>query len=84
MARQCQRQILAVDTIAVVAYAHQLDATGFQFDIDTTGSGIKRILDQLLDHGCRALDDLARCDLVDQGIGQGFYAHLGLSRGRTF
>ena len=29
-------------------------------------AGVEGVLDELLDYGCRALDDLARSDLVDE------------------
>ena len=45
-------------------------AAALQLDSDVAGAGVERVLDQLLDDGRRALDDLARRDLVGDGIGQ--------------
>ena len=38
-------------------------------DGDLAGAGVEAVLDQFLDDGCGALDDLAGGDLVDQVIG---------------
>jgi len=39
-------------------------------DGDRLGAGVKRVFDQLLDDGCRALDDLAGCDSIDRSFRQ--------------
>ena len=56
-------------------------------------AGVERVLDELLDHGCRALDDLARGDLVDErafedpnghGFGWRGNRRASLAAGRAF
>ena len=75
MARDRQRQFVGNDAGAVVADADQADAAFLQVDVDTQGTGIQRVFNQLLDHGRRALDDFAGGDLVDKGVGQLSYRH---------
>ena len=66
VARERERQFGGRDALAVVANADQPDAAVLDVDRHLTRAGIERVLDQLLDDGCRALDDLARGDLVDE------------------
>ncbi len=65
-----EHQLVAVDAAAVVAHAAQAHAAFFDFDLDATRTGIDAVLDQLLQHGCGSLDDLARGDLMDELFGQ--------------
>ena len=70
VARDRQRQFVGGDAAAVVADADQAHAALFQVDVDAARTGIERVLHQFLDHGRRALDDLAGGDLVDEGVGE--------------
>ena len=66
VARERERQLRGRDAAAVVAHADQADAAVLDVDRDLPGAGVERVLDQLLDDGRRALDHLARGDLVDE------------------
>ncbi len=57
-------QFVGRDADAVVAHAAQLGAAFFDLDLDRAGARVETVLDQFLDHGRRALDDLAGRDLV--------------------
>jgi hypothetical protein len=46
------------------------DAAGFQPDLDPCRARVEAVLDQLLDHRGRPLDDFAGGDLADQRIRQ--------------
>ena len=70
MPRQREQQLVAIDAAAVVAHAAQAHAAFFDLDLDAPRAGIEAVLDQLLHHGGRTLDDLARGDLVDELFGQ--------------
>jgi hypothetical protein len=64
-----QRQVLALDPGPVVGDGNSLDDADCELDVDLRRSGIERVLEQFLQRGGRAFDDLAGGDLVDQ-IGQ--------------
>ena len=68
--RQRERQLIALDAAAVVAHAAQSRAALFDLDLDAARAGIEAVLDQLLEHGRRALDDLAGGDLMDELFGK--------------
>ena len=70
VARHRQRQFVGRDAAAVVADADQAHAAFLQVDVDAARAGVERVLDQFLDHGRRAFDDLAGGDLVDEGVGK--------------
>ncbi len=70
VARERQQQLVALDAAAVVAHAAQAHAALFDLDFDAARAGIDAVLDQLLEHGRRALDHLARGDLMDELFGQ--------------
>ncbi len=62
--------VLAAHAAAVVAHLDQRLAAVLQLDPHVARARVERVLDQLL-HGRRgALDDLARGDLVGDGVGQ--------------
>ena len=61
--------VIAPHAQAVVAHADEILAPLHDLDRDGMGLGIERVLDQLLDDGCRAFHDLAGCDLVDEIVG---------------
>ena len=54
------------DAVTVVANPDQADAAVLDVDGEAPRAGVEGVLDELLDYGCRALDDLARSDLVDE------------------
>ena len=68
MAADRQRQLGRIDAATVIADPDQAHPAFLQLDVDPVRTGIKRVLDQLLDHRCRAFDDFAGGDLVDQGV----------------
>jgi hypothetical protein len=70
VARERERQVLALDAGAVVGHADPLDATAGNVDVDLRRAGIERVLEQFLERRRRPLDDLARGDLVDQQVGE--------------
>jgi hypothetical protein len=75
-----QRQVGSVDAVAVVADPDQAHAAFLEVDVDAARAGIERVLDQLLDHGRRPLDDIAGRDLVDEGVGKLADGHGGRHR----
>ena len=58
------------DARAVVGDADAPDAAAFDIHVDLRRARIERVLEQLLQRRRRALDDLARGDLVDEVVGQ--------------
>ena len=76
--RHRQRQFFGRNAAAVVANADQAHPAFFQIDVDTPGAGVERVFDQLLDHRCRPLYDLAGGDLVDQGVGKCLDRHAAM------
>ena len=70
MARDRERQVLALDAGAVVGDADALDAAAGEVDVDLRRARVERVLEQLLQRRRRPLDDLAGGDLVDQQVGQ--------------
>jgi hypothetical protein len=69
MSRQCDSDLLRTNADAVVAHAYQTRAATLQFDVDAPCGRVQGILDQLLDHGRRPLDDLAGSDLIYESVG---------------
>src|SRR2546430_4462207 len=74
-----ERQVLGRDADAVVGHPDQDGAAVPQVHRDAPGGGVEAVLHELLDRGGRALDDLARRDLVDEVIGQPPDARHGAS-----
>ena len=70
MALEGQQGIVPVHAVTVVAYADKAAAAGFDLDADSVCAGVEGVLQQLLDDGRRALDDLAGGDLVGHLFGQ--------------
>ena len=54
----------------IVGNANEPPPAAVGRDIDPGGAGIKRILDQFLDHARRAFDHFAGGDAVDRGFGK--------------
>lgn len=70
VAIECQQDVVTSHAPAVVDHPHKPLATGFEHDAHFVGTCIERVLDQLLDHRRRPLDDLTGGDLTDQMVGQ--------------
>ena len=77
MARQRQRELVGGNAAAVVAHARESHAARFDFHLDASRAGVEAVLDQLLDDGGRALDDLAGRDLIDEVIVEDADRHGG-------
>jgi hypothetical protein len=65
---QRQRGVLARHAAAIVAHADESDPAILDLHVHRAGGGVERVLDQLLDHGRRALDHLSGGDLVDEVV----------------
>ena len=72
VAFQTQQCVVATHAEAVVRDADQAASARLDFHRDSRGLRIERILDQFLDDTGRALDDLARRDLVRDVVRQEF------------
>ena len=70
MAFEGQQGIVAVHALAVVGDADEAAAAGLDFDANAVGAGVQGILQQFLDHGGRAIDNLAGGDLVGNLVGE--------------
>ncbi len=68
MARQRELELGGGNSAAVVAHARESHAAGFDLHFDALRAGVEAVLDQLLDDGRGALDDLAGRDLIDEVI----------------
>ncbi len=76
MPLDCEREIGARHAFAVIGDANQPPPAAVGQNIDATCAGIERVLDQFLHHACRTLDDLARGDAVDDGLGKLADGHM--------
>ena len=77
MALERQPGVLGAHAAAVVGDGDPVAPAGADLDAHAPGAGVEGVLDQLLHHGGRPLDDLAGRDLVDQGVGSGRTARRG-------
>ena len=75
VALEGQRQLVGRHPDAVVGDADERGPAVAQIDRDRQGSGVQRVLHQLLDGRGGALDDLSGGDLVDEVIGQSADRH---------
>src|SRR5690606_123282 len=79
MPRQRQRQFLLRNAAAVVGDAQEAHAAFFQMDVDTGGTGIETVFEDLLEHRGRAFNHLACGNLADEEVRQrandGAYGH---------
>ena len=75
MARQRERQFVALDAAAIVADTAQLRAAILDLDLDALGAGVEAVLDQLLEHRGGPFDDLAGGDLVNELLGKNADRH---------
>jgi hypothetical protein len=66
MTGQRQLELLRRHPATVVDDANELDAPLLHRNVNSPRARVERILDELLDDGCRPLDDLAGRDLVDE------------------
>ena len=66
MAIDRKRQILRAHAVPVVADADQPPPARPDDDLNAARPGVERVLDQLLHHGGRTLDDLACGDAIDK------------------
>src|SRR5689334_6123011 len=68
----CEREygIVPRHARSIVAHANQLAAAVLHHDVNGCRTGVQSILDELLHHGGRALDDLTSRDLVSHGAGK--------------
>ncbi len=64
MTLEREPRVLRLHPLAVVVDANQLLAAELDGDGDAPGAGVERVLDQLLDDGCRPLDDFAGRNLI--------------------
>jgi hypothetical protein len=62
--------VVAGHAAAVVGNTDEAAAAGFDFDADAGGASVERILQQFLDDGGGAVDDLAGGDLVGDLVGE--------------
>jgi hypothetical protein len=70
-------EIVMVHPLAVVFDRQEIATAREEGDGDPPGIRIEGVLDELLDGGCRSLDDLAGSDLVDDAIGEEAYSWHG-------
>ena len=54
------------DAATIVGDAELFDAALRQLDFDRPAACVKTVFQQLLEHGCRAINHLASGDLIDQ------------------
>jgi hypothetical protein len=76
-----QRRVRGPHTVPVVVHHDAVHAALEDGDRDGRGPCVERVFQQLFHHAGRPLDDLARCDLVDQRVVQQPDARLGLTHG---
>jgi hypothetical protein len=65
-----ERQLVAGDAGAVVGHPDAPDAAPLEIHVDLGRARVERVLEELLQRRGRALDDLARGDLIDEVVGQ--------------
>ncbi len=70
MAFEGQQRIVAHHAAAVIGDAYELAPAALDRDHDPGRAGIERILQQLLDHRGRPVDDLAGGDLIGHLVGE--------------
>ena len=79
MTLQGEDGVLPPHSGAVVGDPHEGQASLLDVDLDRAGSRVERVLHQLLDDGCRALDHLPGGDLVHEPRREYLDARHGLS-----
>src|ERR1700741_4401702 len=78
MSLEGKQGVVAHHAVAVVRDADELAAAAFDLDADAGGAGVKRVFEQLLDHGRGAVHHFAGCDLVGDLVGEYADAAHGL------
>jgi hypothetical protein len=68
MTLNAQQSVFSAHTRAIVDHANQSPPTGAQLYANVRGTGVDRILDQLLHHRSGPFNDLSRSNLVDQAV----------------
>src|SRR5690606_2272916 len=82
VAPQGQGKLVGWNAAAVVAHGNAADATAVEPHLDGTGTGIKRVFEQFLEHRRRPVNDLAGGNLADEQVGKrGDGASLGHPKG---
>ncbi len=74
MAFQAEQAVIAAHARSIVDHSNQAASASLDFHRDARGSGIERVLDQLLHHACRPFDDLTGGDLIGHLLGQKLYS----------
>ena len=77
MAFYGKSKIVAIHAATVVGDADQAQAAAIDHHVDASGTGVDRVLYQLLDDACGALNDLTRGDAIDEVRRQLAYGHRG-------
>ena len=67
---EAEQGVVAAHPVAVVAHAHEALAAAAEVYAEPAGAGIEGVLNQLLEDGGGALDDLPGRDLVRDDIGE--------------
>ena len=67
---ETEQRVIAAHPHAVIRHANQTATTRLNFDDDPGRVGVEGILDQLLHHARRPLNDLARRDLIGDVFGK--------------
>ncbi len=78
-----EHEVVARHAVAVVGDADEPAAAAVGHDLDSRCARVESVFDKLLDYARGALDHLARCDAVDDGLGElanGHATGLGESR----
>ncbi len=70
MAFQAEQRLIGRHSDAIVGYDEGFSTAHDNLHVDLRCPRIDGILDQLLEHGGRALDHLPRCDLVCNVVGE--------------
>jgi hypothetical protein len=70
VALEGQRELSGGHAEAVIGDGDQRRPAIAHLEADRRGAGVEAVFHELLHDRSRALDHLARCDLVDQGIGE--------------
>ncbi len=66
VATHCQRHVVFVDTVAIVAKPNKLDAARLHIQFNFRGTGVQTVFQQLFHHRGGAFDHLAGGDLVGE------------------
>jgi hypothetical protein len=73
-----QQGVVTNHAASVVGDLDELFAARFDLNLDAGGTGVKRVLQEFLDHRCRALHHFASRDFVGNGFGKNVDASHGM------